>query len=304
MKTATTMAAFGLVLLTGSLGLPAVPSAPALDAVDALDALPLAAGDVLNLVGPALPSVDLATAGPPWNPSGAIHPGIMTYTQGSQCTANFVFYNAADVFIGQAAHCAGTGGPTDTNGCTAGSHPLGTPVDLGTGNLGSLAYSSWLVMQSVGTPATAPECLGNDFALVKVAEADEGNVNAAVPFFGGPVGVGPTVGLGIGDSVYSFGNSGLRFGVEPVLAWKHGTVLFSDDWSATVYTATPGIPGDSGSGFMDANGRAIGVLSTVALAPYALSNDISGLQSALAYRSAHGGGALSLGTAPFVGGLV
>ena len=40
-------------------------------------------------------------------------------------------------------------------------------------------------------------------------------------------------------------------------------------WSRTVYTVTPGIPGDSGSGFLNASGQAIGVLSTVAIAPYA-----------------------------------
>lgn len=295
MKTIGTATALGLVLLTGSLGLPAAPTLSPFDA-------PLASAT--ELVGPfPLPEYGLTAAGPVWNPNGAIHPGIQTFTGGSQCTANFVFHDASDIYIGQAAHCAGTGAATDTNGCIAGFLPLGTAVDLGTGNPGTLVYSSWALMQSLNTPSTAPECLGNDFALVKVHELDEGNVNPAVPFFGGPVGIAPTAGLGLGDMVYSFGNSGLRFGVEPVLSWKHGTVLFSDEWSATLYTATPGIPGDSGSGFLDANGNAIGVLSTVALAPYALSNEISGLQSALAYRSAHGGGALTLGTAPWVGGL-
>lgn len=241
---------------------------------------------------------------PAWNPLGAIHPGIQTFTDGAQCTANFVFYDAADIYIGQAAHCAGTGAATDTNGCTADSLPLGTTVDLGTSNDGVLVYSSWIAMQDVDTPSTAPECYGNDFALIKVAEADEGDVSQSVPFFGGPTAVGPTAGLGVGDQVYSFGNSGLRFGVEPVLSWKHGTVIAADAWSADLYSATPGIPGDSGSAFMDADGRAIGVLSTVALAPFPLSNAISGLESALAYEASHGGPAVQLATAPWVGGLV
>jgi hypothetical protein len=301
MKALLVTSAVGLVLLTGSLGLPAAPSlSPSLPAADLPMGLPL--GDLAPALPPA-PAVEAGAAAPVWNPSGAIHPGIQTFTEGSQCTANFVFYDASDIYIGQAAHCAGTGGATDTNGCIAGTHPLGTPVDLGTGTPGTLAYSSWVLMQSLGTPSTAPECLGNDFALIKVAEADEDNVSPAVPFFGGPVGLAPTAGLGVGDQVYSFGNSGLRLGVEPVLSWKHGTVLFSDAWGADLYTATPGIPGDSGSGFMDASGNAIGVLSTVALAPYPLSNFVSGLDSALAYRAAHGGSAVSLGTAPWSGGL-
>jgi hypothetical protein len=40
----------------------------------------------------------------------------MTYTDGAQCTANFVFSDAGDVYIGQAAHCSGTGTATETDG--------------------------------------------------------------------------------------------------------------------------------------------------------------------------------------------
>ena len=73
-----------------------------------------------------------ASAAPTWAPaaSATVHPGVMTYTEGAQCTANFIFADASDVYIGQAAHCSGTGEATDTNGCDAGSLPLGTPVDV------------------------------------------------------------------------------------------------------------------------------------------------------------------------------
>ena len=63
-----------------------------------------------------------ATAAPTWAPaaSAAVHPGVQTITNGGQCTSNFVFYDASNnVYIGQAAHCAGTGGNTETNGCSA-----------------------------------------------------------------------------------------------------------------------------------------------------------------------------------------
>src|SRR3546814_4349711 len=67
----------------------------------------------------------------------------MMFTDGAQCTANFIFTNAADVFIGYAAHCASTGGATETNGCDSGSLPLGTPVEIdGATQPGTLAYSS------------------------------------------------------------------------------------------------------------------------------------------------------------------
>jgi hypothetical protein len=76
-------------------------------------------------------------------------------------------------------------------------------------------------------------------------------------------------------------------------------------WSRDVYTATPGIPGDSGSGFMDASGRAIGVLSTVQIAPLAASNGVGNLNREVAYARAHGFGGLNLVTGgPFNGNVV
>ena len=74
-----------------------------------------------------------ASAEPSWAPasSATIHPGVQTETNGAQCTANFVYFDASDnVYLGQAAHCAGTGSNTDTDGCTTQSLPLGTPVTV------------------------------------------------------------------------------------------------------------------------------------------------------------------------------
>src|SRR3954452_16011945 len=109
-----------------------------------------------------------AIAEPAWAPAGSasVHPGVQTVTQGAQCTSNFVFYDGSNnAYIGQAAHCSGTGGNTETNGCTAGSHPIGTPVEVdGASKPGTLVYNSWLTMQAKGE--TDPnKCAGNDFAL-------------------------------------------------------------------------------------------------------------------------------------------
>ena len=89
-----------------------------------------------------------AAAAPSWAPasSAAIHPGVQTFTDGAQCTANFVFYDASNIYLGQAAHCSGTGGATETNGCDSGSLPLGTPVDIGGSKPGTMVYNSWLTM--------------------------------------------------------------------------------------------------------------------------------------------------------------
>jgi len=90
-------------------------------------------------------SVAVAVAAPGFAPAdGAnIRLGSMTYTDGAQCTSNFVFYDSSNVYVGQAAHCAGTGGSTATNGCDAGSKPLGTKVEIeGASQPGTLVYSS------------------------------------------------------------------------------------------------------------------------------------------------------------------
>ena len=95
-------------------------------------------------------------------------------TGGAQCTANFVFTDAANVYIGQAAHCSGTGGSTETDGCTSGSLPIGTPVDVaGASQPGTLVYNSWLTMQALGE--TDPDtCAYNDLALIQLDPADVG----------------------------------------------------------------------------------------------------------------------------------
>jgi hypothetical protein len=71
-----------------------------------------------------------------------------------------------------------------------------------------------------------------------------------------------------------------------------------------VYTATPGIPGDSGSAFLDKNGRALGVLSTVAIAPIAGSNGVGDVGKEVTYMQAHssyGGVNIALGDLAFNG---
>ncbi len=239
-----------------------------------------------------------------WAPAdqATIHPGVQVFTQGAQCTANFVYQDASNVYLGQAAHCSGTGAATETDGCDSGSLPIGTPVDVtGATRPGTLVYNSWLTMQSTGE-TDADTCAFNDLALIKIDPADVGAVNPSVPQFGGPTGLG-TWG-GTGSTVYSYGNSELRGGVT-ALSPKQGLVVqgTASGWSHDVYTVTPGIPGDSGSGFMDANGGAIGVLSTVALAPLAGSNGVGNLPLELDYLrandSAFSGVNLVPGTEPF-----
>jgi hypothetical protein len=236
--------------------------------------------------------------------TGAVHPGVMTFTAGAQCTANFIFTGGGTTYIGQAAHCSSTGASTDTNGCIAQSLPNGTPVEVdGATQPGVMVYNSWNAMQAAGE--TDPDtCAYNDIALIRLDPADAANVDPNIPHWGGPTGVN-TTGVPLGTRVYSYGNSSLRAGITQ-LSPKTGISLGTagGGWTHPVYTVTPGIPGDSGSAFLDAQGRALGVLSTISIAPIPASNNVSDLSRMVDYMHSHGGPGANvvLGSVAFNGG--
>jgi hypothetical protein len=241
-----------------------------------------------------------------WAPAAtaAIHPGVQTVTAGGQCTANFIYTNGTDVLIGQAAHCATTGGASDLNGCTTGSRPLGTPVTVGGASQpGTLVYSSWLAMQAAGE--TDPNiCNSNDLALVLLNPADVGKVNPSIPHWGGPMGIN-TAGAPLGSTVYSYGNSSLRLGIT-LLSPKTGISRgdYNGGWAHAVNTVTPGIPGDSGSAYLDSAGRALGELTSLnAGTPFGYWDQVGDIGREVAYAQAHGFGGLVVvnGTEPFNG---
>jgi V8-like Glu-specific endopeptidase len=244
-----------------------------------------------------------ASAASAWAPakSAKIHPGIQTYTKGAQCTANFVFKRSGATYLGQAAHCAGTGSSTDTNGCKAKSLPLGTRVRRqGAGTKGKIVYSSWLTMHNVNEQ-DKNTCAYNDLALIKLKSDDVKRTNPSVPSFGGPEGVGSAK---ADDTVYTYGNSSLRPGGIP---HEHqGPVLArrGDGWSYTVNTVPTGVPGDSGSAFLNEDGAALGILSTLDVGSCGACNGVGSLQKELAYARHHGLSGLRVvdGTEPFDAG--
>jgi len=237
-------------------------------------------------------------------PSSGIGPGAEMTTQidartAALCTADFVFSGPGRLYLGMSAHCAGAGGSEDPSGCIAPTLPLGTEVRIsgrgGTRADGRLAYSSWTTMQQRGEDDPAL-CRYNDFALVAIDPTDAALVDPDVPVLGGPTGL-DTDGLTPGEAVYSFQPNNGGSGV------KTGRSVEDDGGGRThqVVITPPGVPGDSGSGFLDAAGRAVGVLSTQFLDP-GHGNGVTDLALALAYADAHGGlGAVTLvpGTAPF-----
>jgi hypothetical protein len=244
--------------------------------------------------GPGFASVEAAR----------VHPGVLLIADHKGCTANFVFTDAAGTYyLGEAAHCTSRGEIDEFNGCTDDVLPLGTRVDVdGAEVSGKLAYSSWGAMQAAGEK-DKETCLNNDFALIRLPAAATAQLNPSVPHFGGPTGL-DTDGSRPGDLVYSYGNSPTRFGIA-ALSPKYGVVAdqIEDGWTHLTYFVTPVIPGDSGSGVLDAQGRAQGVASSLILFPSTGANGVADLAMALEYARAHSGiRGLRLveGTAPFV----
>ncbi|MCU1648069.1 MAG: hypothetical protein JWN03_8344 [Nocardia sp.] len=242
-------------------------------------------------------------AGIPWAPAGSatITPGIQTYTQGAgQCTANYVFVDGAGtVYLGQAAHCASSGQADQTNGCAAASLATGTSVDFNrdgspisngtTIGTGQLVYSSWLTMQQNGE-TDKNTCAYNDLALVRIAAENVGQVNPSLPYWGGPAGI-DTTGLLLGGAVYSYGNSSLRggfAGLSPQSGQSKPDDSATGGWTHAVISPTPGIPGDSGSAYLDRTGNALGTLSTLGISIPAINN-IGDISHELAYARAHSG---------------
>lgn len=260
---------------------------------------------------PAGPATALAAGPPAFGPAGSpIAPGVALVTAGTSCTANFVFTDAQGrVYLGQAGHCARIRldpEPSMPTGCTFASHPVGTPVEIGsTGVVGRLAYVSFQAMQA-RAESDPNACRFNDFALVEVPSSAIGTVNPSVPFFGGPTGLN-TTGTLFGDLVVGMGNSPTRQDLDalkPKQSVAAGSV--EGGWANLVYSVSPGIPGDSGGPYLDADGRALGSLTALVLTPPPASNSLTDIAQALAYARASGiaGLALALGTEPFAGPLI
>jgi hypothetical protein len=223
--------------------------------------------------------------------AGTITPGVLMLSpidenSANACTAAFVFSGGGKTYLGYAAHCAGAGTAMGLSGCRERSLPLGTTVLIedktGTRSNGRLAYSSWATMQQRGE-SDQSLCLLNDFALVQVDPAAVGSVDPTVPILGGPAALDSN-GMAAGEPVFSYqpNNGGTVV--------KEGDVVSegAGGRSHRVVTNPPGRPGDSGSGYLDGNGRAFGVLSVQYLDGSG-ANGVTDLAMALSYANRYGG---------------
>lgn len=276
----------GTAVVVGALVAPTATAAPG----------PAPAAAAQRQAPAAQVTAPLAVAPVRWAPPAraAIRPGVATETAGGGvCTAGFVFTGGGRTFLGQAAHCAGTGVATETDGCTSGTVPLGTRVTIraadGTSRGASLAFSSWVTMQQNGE--SDPEvCAYNDFALVEIAAVDVADVNPSFPSFGGPTGIA-TGGLAVGDPVVTSGGGSPGAG-RPTAGAGAGEVgggEIDGGWGHELFTTSPAAPGDSGSAVLDTDGNAVGLLTTLTFDPQAVGIGATDVAKALAYANANGG---------------
>ena len=68
---------------------------------------------LVSLIATLLAMALLPPVASAWAPAGqaTVHPGVQVFTEGAQCTSNFVFEDSSNVYLGQAAHCSATGRP-------------------------------------------------------------------------------------------------------------------------------------------------------------------------------------------------
>ena len=114
---------------------------------------------------------------------------------------------------------------------------------------GTLAYTSWTTMRRARHPQRQRLRLQRLRArqggtAVREAGQPQRSVLGWAPGIDGN-------GTAAGDRLWTYGNSSLRGGVEPLA--PHTGISIGDDaadggWSHPLYTVTPGVPGDSGSG--------------------------------------------------------
>ena len=190
-------------------------------------------------------------------PCPGVRPGAIVRSDAGQCTFNFLFQGSdGSRHIGTAGHCilgeSPIGGDVGEESWAPGTGPVAR--DAGGNRIGEFSYA---ILQDP-----------KDFALIRV---DPGvNASAQMCHFGGPTGTNddrpssPVVlnhfGNGVGVGSVLPPRSALAFGMpDPDHVFAEGAV----------------VPGDSGSGIISSDGRAVGVIVTTGI--HAASIGTSGI---------------------------
>ena len=176
-----------------------------------------------------------------------VRPGGEVLTEQGLCTLNFLFVTpAGERFIGTAGHCILGDGPVADNAGEK-TWPAGTgpAAKNSTGTrIGEFAYA---VLQDP-----------KDFALIRIDPGVESSPEMCN--YGGPTGINNDVSDGVKVLQY-FGNG---VGIGSALPARSAVAMGFPN-ADHVYAAGIALPGDSGSGVITDDGRAVGVLVTTGL---------------------------------------
>ncbi len=186
-----------------------------------------------------------------------VRPGAIVLTDVGQCTLNFLFLGSDGAsYIGTAGHCIlGTspfGGDVGEMAWAPGTGPVARDAD---GNrIGEFAYA---ILQDP-----------KDFSLIRLDPLVQ--ASAGMCHFGGPTAVNDDL-PGITEPVVLnwFGNG---VGVGAVLPARSAVAMGMPS-PDHVFADGAAAPGDSGSGVISSDGRAVGVLVTVGVHTASIGSD-------------------------------
>jgi hypothetical protein len=133
------------------------------------------------------------------------------------------------------------------------------------------------------TDADALNC--NDFAVFYVDGSDRKWVSPAMLHFGGPTGPADFAAMGAGQRVRSFAD--LNDSLPEALHSREGVVGASaSPWAYLVY-GLPSLPGQMGAGVTTPEGKAVGVVVSLGVAPNPGANGVARLDTLMAYAQKH-----------------
>jgi len=199
-------------------------------------------GKPCKLIPPANAAAPVGTGTCP-----GVRPGAIVQSDAGQCTFNFLFTGSNGArYMGTAGHCilgeSPIGGDVGEESWAPGTGPVATDAD---GNrIGEFAYA---ILQDP-----------KDFALIRL---DAGvQASAQMCHFGGPNGTNNDQ----GSAPVVLNHFGNGVGIGSVLPARSHLALGTPS-PDHVYANGVAAPGDSGSGVISSDGRAVGVLVTVGI---------------------------------------
>lgn len=191
-------------------------------------------------------------------PCPGIRPGALL-TAPAGCTLNFVFRGRSwdpvleewadeGLFIGTAGHCIFDDESTSVV-WEEGTGPVAQDADR----------------QRFGEVAYAVDTGDLDFALIRIDDDREDEVDPSLCHFGGPTG-STTAAMSFGDLAHHFGQ-GMGYGATVPGRSASATLASAAQQSFNALA----IFGDSGSPVIDADGNAVGVIVTLSVPPYTVN---------------------------------